>query len=111
VFLDGGVKLPDAGPTIGDVPLPSDDTRATWSYVEPGRVREMAAELRLMRRSQFSKRYQVDHEDTLTIPGSQTGAFGDREQYMYKKLRDLAVHYAKAADLGQAMLVRIGERM
>ncbi len=110
VFLDGGVALPDAGPTVGDVPLPSPDTRATWSYVAPDRVREMAEELRQMRRAQFRERYTVDHEDTQTIPGNQTGAFGDRKQYMYKKLRDLAGHYAKAAAAGEGMLVRIGER-
>ena len=29
---------------------------------------------------------------------------------MYNKLRTLAQHYAEAADAGQGMLVRIGER-
>lgn len=110
VFLDGGVKLPDVGPTVGDIPLPNTDARATWSYVEPSRVQAMAEELRQMRRSQFRDRYRVDAEDTQTIPGNQTGAFGDRRQYMYKKLRDLAGHYAKAAQAGEGMLVRIGER-
>lgn len=111
VFLDGGVKLPDAGPTVGDVPMPPVDARATWSYVEPARVREMAEELRQMRRAQFRTRYRVDAEDTQTIPGSRTGPHGDRKSYMYKKLRDLAGHYAKAAEAGEGMLVRIGERM
>lgn len=111
VFLDGGVKLPDTGPTVGDLPLPNTDKRAAWSYVEPSRVREMAEELRQMRRAQFRQRYEVDQEDTQTIPGTQTGAFGDRQQYMYKKLRDLAGHYAKAAAAGEGMLVRIGERL
>jgi hypothetical protein len=30
---------------------------------------------------------------------------------MFKKLRRLAAHYARAAKRGEAMLVRIGERM
>ena len=38
VFIDGGVKLPDHGPTVGDVPIATEDTRATWSYVAPERV-------------------------------------------------------------------------
>ncbi len=111
VFLDGGVKLPDSGPTVGDQPLPNTDIRATWSYVAPERVREMAAQLRRMRRSQFRDRYTVDMEETQNIPGARTGPHGNRQNYMYKKLRELAGHYSKAADAGEGMLVRIGERM
>ncbi len=111
VFLDGGVKVPDSGPTVGDIPMPNTDPRATWSYVEPERVEELAELLRQMRRRQFRQRYEVDLEDTLTMPGSTTGEWGDRAQYMYNKLRQLAQHYAKAASLGEGMLVRIGERV
>ena len=113
VFLDGGVKLPDRGPTVGDLPMPpNDDERATWSYVEPERVAEMAAELRDFRRSaRFRIRYDVDPEDTLDEPGSRTAGFGDRRQYMFNKLRALAEHYRRAADNGEGMLVRIGERI
>jgi hypothetical protein len=111
VFLDGGVSLPDAGATVGEVPLPSADNRATWSYIEPERVRALAGELTAMRRDEFCQRYEVDNEDTLTIPGTQTGAFGDRRGYMYTKLRELATHYAAAAKNGEGMLVRIGDRI
>jgi hypothetical protein len=31
--------------------------------------------------------------------------------YLYGKLKSLALHYAKAAERGEAMLVRIGERV
>lgn len=110
VFIDGGVKLPDSGPTVGDVPLPSTDTRATWSYVEPSRVAAIADQLREMRRKNVRQRYQVDLEDTQTLPGARTGAWGDRANYVYNKLRVLAQHYADAAEAGQGMLVRIGER-
>ena len=112
VFLDGGVKLPENGPTIGEEPLPSTDARAAWSFVSAERVRELAEELRGMRRSEFKKRYQVDPEETQpSLPGSRTGGFGARAVYMYAKLRQLASHYASAAENGEAMLVRIGERI
>jgi len=110
VFIDGGVKVPEVGPTVGEIPLASTDTRATWSYVEPARVAEMAEHLRQMRRKTVRTRYQVDLEDTQTLPGARTGAWGDRANYIYKKLRALAQHYAEAAEAGQGMLVRIGER-
>ncbi len=112
VFLDGGVKLPEHGPTIGEQPLVSSDARAAWSFVSAQRVCELAEELRAMRRSEFKKRYQIDPEETQdSLPGSRTGGFGDRAVYMYAKLRQLASHYAKAAENGEAMLVRIGERI
>jgi hypothetical protein len=34
----------------------------------------------------------------------------DRATYLFAKLKSLAFHYAKAAERGDAMLVRIGER-
>ena len=111
VFLDGGVMLPDTGPTVGEIPMPSSDPRAAWSYVAPDRVAAMAAQLRQMRRDQFRIQYQIDNEDTQELPGARTGSWGDRGQYMYNKLRALAAHYAKAADQGEGMLVRIGERI
>src|SRR5690606_4980673 len=37
VFLDGGITLPEIGPTVGDFPMAPTDERATWSYVEPDR--------------------------------------------------------------------------
>jgi hypothetical protein len=112
VFLDGGVMLPDVGPTVGDVALPPTDSRATWSYVEPERVAEMAEHLLKMRRREFRNAYEVDPEDTQdSLPGVRTGKWGSRGAYMYQKLRILASHYAEAARLGQGMLVRIGERI
>jgi hypothetical protein len=112
VFLDGGVHIPDAGPTVGEQPMPSTDVRATWSYVEPSRVVELAEQLRVLRRDEFSRHYDIDGEDTAdSLPGSRTAGFGDRAGYMYKKLRILASHYADAAEQGEGMLVRIGERI
>jgi len=111
VFLDGGVRVPEVGPMVGEHSMPSTDQRATWSYVEPAQVAAFAEQLRQMRRKQFRQHYDVDAEDTLTMPGSITGEWGDRAQYMYNKLRLLAQHYGKAAADGEAMLVRIGERI
>lgn len=112
VFLDGGVKLPVTGPTVGDSPMPNADTRATWSYVQPARVAQIAERLRSIRKNEFRDQYEIDPEDTQdSLLGSRTGSWGHRGAYMYKKLRMLAAHYAKAAELGEAMLVRIGERV
>jgi hypothetical protein len=111
VFLDGGVKLPETGATLGDIPLPATDPRATWSYIEPSRVVELAAALDQLGERQFRKSYEVDGEDTDVIPGSRTDGWGDRAQYLWKKLQALAIHYRQAAERGEAMLVRIGERV
>jgi hypothetical protein len=112
VFLDGGVQLPEAGPTVGDIPLAFTDPRATWSYIEPERVAEMAEHLRVMRHREFRKAYEVDPEDTQdSLPGTHTGQWGSRGAYIYTKLRELAAHYSEAARLGEGMLVRIGERV
>ena len=110
VFLDGGIRLPESGPSVGDIGLVSSDTRATWSYVEPERVVAFAAELTALKRKDFGDLYEVDGEDTApSLPGTRTGGWGDRAQYMYGKLRALSAHYDHAAALGEAMLVRIGE--
>ena len=74
VFLDGGVRLPEHGPTVGQVALPNTDGRAAWSYVEPAQVAEWADELAEMSRKQFNERYQVDPEDTQdSLPGARPG--------------------------------------
>ena len=112
VFLDGGVQLPEKGPTVGESPLPSEDGRAMWAYVEPEQVVEMAETLREMRRKQFQDRYDVDPEETQDqLPGVRTGSWGDRAGYLWAKLRELTSHYALAAENGEGMLVRIGERI
>ena len=113
VCLAGGVKLPKTGPTVGDEPLDAPDDRATWSVVSVERVTELAAGLAKIRRSdEFRKHYEQDPEDTAdSLPGSRTAGWGDRAQYMLSKLRLLAAHYAMAAQNGEGMLVRIGERV
>jgi hypothetical protein len=113
VFLDGGVRLPETGPTIGEIPLPNTDSRATWSYIAPERVAAIATELGAVGRRDFMDRYhEPDPEETAdSLPGSRTGGWGDRGSYLYKKLRALAAHFARAAESGEAMLVRIGTRI
>ena len=112
VFLDGGVALPEHGPTIGDEPMPSTDERAAWGYVEPERVLAISGELSAIRRREFNDRYDADPEDTQdSLPAARTGRWGDRAAYLYAKLRKLADHYAAAADAGEGILVRIGERV
>ena len=72
-----------------------------------------AAELGSVGRREFEERYhEPDPEDTAdSLPGSRTGGWGDRSGYLYKKLRALAAHFARAAESGEAMLVRIGTRI
>lgn len=111
VFLDGGIELPENGPTVGEELLPNTDERATWSFVSPQRVVVMADGLKDLTHRDFVERYRVDQEDTQPIPGSRTAEFGDRAKYLFWKLRKLADHYVLAAANGEGMLVRIGERM
>ena len=112
VFIDGGVKLPEIGPTVGEIPLPSSDTRATWSYIPAARVAEMAAELLRIEKKEFAERYEADLEDTAdSLPDARTDGWGDRRTYLRKKLRVLSAHFARAAKQSEGMLVRIGERI
>lgn len=111
VFLDGGFHLPETGPIVGDHPMPPTDDRATWSYVEPDEVKTFAAELATIDKAEFYRRYQVDAEESVEIPDSRTGGWGDQGAYLFKKLRILAGHYRRAAEHGEGMLVRIGERI
>jgi len=111
-FLDGGVRVPSVGPTVGEIPMPESDSRATWSYVEPDRVVQIAPALDAIESNEFSQRYQIDLEETAdSIPFSRTGGWGNSATYLYNKLRALAEHYATASEYGEAMLVRIGERV
>jgi hypothetical protein len=111
-FLDGGIQLPEHGPTVGEIPLPDTDPRAAWSYVAAQRVKVIAQALAELTPADFKRTYKTDPEETAdSLPGELTGAWGNRSAVMFKKLRRLAGHYAKAARRGEAMLVRIGERM
>lgn len=112
VFLDGGIRIPDQGPSVGVQPILSRDTRAAWSCVMPERVVEFADSLSQFSKRDFSSLYEIDTEDTApSLPGTRTAGWGDRETYMFGKLRALAMHYREAAGRGEAMLVRIGERV
>jgi hypothetical protein len=111
VLLDGGVRLPDHGPTVGDIPLPETDSRAMWSYVEPATVAEIAERLAAHKKN-FRTLYVVDGEDTDPhMLSARTGGYRDSNHYLMTKLATLAEHYAAAAASGEAMLVRIGERV
>jgi hypothetical protein len=111
VLLDGGVRLPDRGPTVGELALPDNDSRAAWSFVEPVRVMAIADELASHQRN-FRKLYLVDGEDTdPEMTAARTGGYRRSDDYLMTKLAQLALHYAQAAKNGEAMLVRIGERV
>jgi hypothetical protein len=113
VFIDGGISLPEQGPILGETPFPETDARAHWSYIEAERVAHYASELSRFDQAEFEERYHIDdNAETLEpIPGTRTGAFGDRSSYLFTKLTALARHFAAAAERGEGMLIRIGERM
>lgn len=109
-LLDGGYTAPETGPTVGDRPLWSNQ-RATWSLVTPDRVVAIAGELGQMTREAFFSLYRVDEDETAdAAPGERTGQVVDRAAFLWHKLQTLRDHYRVAAQRGEAMLVRIGDR-
>jgi hypothetical protein len=112
VWLDGGVRLPERGPTIGDEPMPDVDTRAAWTFVSAERVAELA-EMLAQHRKSFRKLYAVesDGETDPEMAAMRTGGYRRQDDYLMAKLGQLAAHYAAAAAAGEGMLVRIGERI
>jgi hypothetical protein len=109
-LLDGGISPPVSGPTVGDTPLTSDE-EVVWSMVSPERVVAFAAELGRMSREAFHGLYRVDEDETAdAAPGERTAQVQDHAAYLWHKFLLLRNHYAEAAQRGEAMLVRIGER-
>ena len=110
-LLDGGIATPEAGPVVGDEPIPCNDKQQAWSYVSPERVAAIATELARINRGAFMRLYRVEEDDTADdIPEARTGAWGDGGQYLYDRFLQLRAHYEAAAQHGEGMLVRIGER-
>jgi hypothetical protein len=110
VWIDGGVRLPEQGPTLGEVALPDVDPLAAWSYVDASRVPLVAQQLTAMCRG-FAALYARDGEDTDPyMSDGRTGGYRGNRDYLMKKLEGLARHYGEAAQRGEAILVRIGER-
>lgn len=110
VWIDGGFRLPEAGPTLGEVALPDVDPTAAWSYVGVSRVPYVAEQLVAMCRG-FAVLYARDGEDTDPyMSDGRTGGYRGNRDYLVRKLEGLARHYEEAARHGEAMLVRIGER-
>ena len=110
-LLDGGFTTPETGPTVGERPLWSNQ-RAMWSLVEPARVAAISGELSQMSREAFFSLYRVDEDETAdAAPGERTGQVIDRAAFLWHKLQALRGHYREAAQRGEAMLVRLGERL
>jgi len=110
VLIDGGVRLPETGPTLGEIPLPDTDPRVAWSCIEAERVPVLATLLGDSCR-RFGALYFVDGEDTDPyMMDTRTGGYRGNRDYLVKKLELLARHFVVAAEAGEAMLVRIGER-
>ena len=111
VLVDGGVRLPERGPTLGQLALPDCDHRAAWSCVEAAGVVTFAEVLATTCR-QFAKLYGVDGEDTDPyLSDGRTGGYRGNQDYLIKKLEQLSIHYQTAVARGEAMLVRIGESL
>lgn len=109
VLIDGGIRLPETGPTLGELPLPDEDPGATWSYVPADRVPAIAAELR-EHHVQFARLYVVDGDDTDPyMLDLRTGGYPGYREYLLERLDRLAAHYEQASIRGEALVVRIGE--
>ena len=109
-LLDGGIRTPESGPTVGYDPLAAADGVA-WASIEPARVRAVADALASLDRDAFIRLYSVDDAETADgLPGERTGEWGDRAEYLFAKLERLRAHYVEAARRGQAMVVRIAPR-
>jgi hypothetical protein len=109
-LLDGGITAPESGPTVGDRPLWSSQ-RAMWSLVAPDRVAIIAADLAQLGREAFFSLYRVEEDETAdAAPGERTGQFLDRAAFLWHKLQALRDHYRDAAQRGEAMLIRLGDR-
>lgn len=110
VLIDGGVRLPETGPTLGERALPDVDPKAAWSCIDAARLPLVAEELTVLCRG-FASLYAFDSEDTDPyMSDARTGGYRGNRDYLAKKLEGLAKHYAEAARRGEAILVRIGER-
>jgi hypothetical protein len=110
-LIEGGIKTPTTGPTVGENAIHVEDGRAAWSWVAPQRVRAIASQLGAYTRESFLDMYRVDDEETAqSSPGDQTGVWADRFERLYLKLDRLRTHYLEAGAKGEAMLVRIGKR-
>jgi hypothetical protein len=108
-LLEGGIKTPETGPTVGDQPLPTTVDGVLWSSVSSARVKEYAEGPMNLTKAQFLALCRVDEADTADfLPGERTGEWGDPTKYLFEKYRLLAALYRAAAAAGEAMLVRLG---
>lgn len=108
-LLEGGIKTPETGPTVGDHPLPTTDDGVLWSAVPAARVKEYAEGPMSLSKPQFLALCRVDEADTADfLPGERTGEFGDPTKYLFEKYRALSALYRAAAAAGEAVLVRLG---
>lgn len=111
-LLEGGIEPPRQAPTVADVVFAAfDDDRTLWGYVSAERVQAMARELSRITPDAFLAMYRVDDADTAdAAPGDRTERIADPATYLFRRFEQLRDHYLAAAERGEAVLVRLGER-
>jgi len=108
-LLEGGIAIPESGPTVGDEPLLLTEEGVAWNAIRPARVIELIESTMGMKDDAFLQLTSWDESDTADFfPGDKTGQWGDQSQYLYEKFQRLRAFYRLAADAGEAILVRLG---
>jgi hypothetical protein len=108
-LLEGGIRIPETGPTVGDQPLVMTDDGVAWNQILPARVAEYAHGVMALAEPQFLALCTIDEADTADfLPGERTGQWGDPTKYLFQKYQALSSLYQRAAAAGEAILVRLG---
>lgn len=108
-LLEGGIAIPESGPTVGEELLLMTDEGVAWNAIRPERVAELARGPMGLKDEAFLQLFSWDDSDTADFfPGDRTGQWGDQSQYLYEKFQLLRAFYRAAADAGEAILVRLG---
>jgi hypothetical protein len=108
-LLEGGIRTPETGPTVGDHALVTTEDGVAWNQISAARVAEYAQGVMSLAKPQFVALCTIDEADTADfLPGERTGQWSDPTQYLFQKYRALSSLYRSAASAGEAILVRLG---
>jgi hypothetical protein len=108
-LLEGGIRTPETGPTVGEEHLLTTADGVAWNLIRTERVAEIARDHLSLSRDAFYQLFHADDADTAdSLPGDRTGEWGDHSKYLYDKFRRLKAFYEAAAGAGEAVLVRLG---
>jgi hypothetical protein len=108
-LIEGGIRTPESGPTVGDEAVATTEEGVAWNAVRPERVRHYAEHTLALGREQFMALFSLDDAETAdAMPGDRTREWSDSRAYLFERLQALRALYARAAAEGDAVLVRLG---